>query len=66
MSEKKVNKKDTVTVFGTGASKFLPEGKESGKIHKVQAEKLIASGKATAKPGASKGSKKEADKKVEA
>jgi len=49
MSEKLANKKEVVTVFGTGTSKFLPAGKESGKINKVQAEKLIAAGKATAK-----------------
>lgn len=59
MSEKLVNKKDVVTVFGTGKSAFLPLGKESGKIHKIQAEKLIASGKATAKPVAAKGAKKD-------
>lgn len=58
MSEKLVNKKDVTTVWGTGLSKFLPEGKESGKIHKAQAEKLIAAGKATAKPQPAKGAKK--------
>ena len=58
MSEKKVKKTDTTTVWGTGLAKNLPEGKESGKIHVVQAEKLIAAGKATAKPVQGKGKAK--------
>lgn len=48
MAEKLVKKTDVVTVFGTGASKHLAFGKPA-KVHSVQAEKLIADGKATAK-----------------
>lgn len=51
MAEKKIKKTDTVTVIGTGLSKFLPKGKESFPIHIVQAEKLVAAGKATMKKG---------------
>jgi hypothetical protein len=53
-----VHAKDTVTVFGTGLSKHLPEGVESAKIHKIAADKLVASGKATYEKGAAKSSKK--------
>lgn len=49
MAEKLIKKTDVATVFGTGLSQYLPYGKESGKIHRVQAEKLVASGKATFK-----------------
>ena len=49
MSEKLANKKDVVTVFGTGLSQFIPKGVESAKINRVAAEKLVASGKATYK-----------------
>lgn len=57
--ERKIKKSETVTVFGTGASKFLPENQESGKIHKVQAEKLVAAGKASWKPRSAKAPKQE-------
>lgn len=50
-----VNNKGLVTVFGTGLSKHLPEGKESGKINKIAADKLVASGKATYEQGVTSG-----------
>lgn len=42
----KVKPRDSVKVYGTGKSKFLPKGKEV-EVHKVAAEKLIKLGRAT-------------------
>lgn len=46
MSEKKVKADDLVKITGTGKSKFLKKDKEKV-VHKLAAEKLVASGAAT-------------------
>lgn len=50
----KVKKDDLTTVYGTGASRFLPNGK-AVKVHSLVARKLIAQGKATAATQGKKG-----------
>ncbi len=44
----KVSKDDTVTVYGTGKSKFFPKDK-AREVHPIRAKKLIESGKAKSK-----------------
>lgn len=56
MAEKKVKGNDTVTVYATKVledAKLYKTGDEI-QVHSVQAEKLIASGKATKTPPAKK------------
>lgn len=49
MTEQRVLPNDDVTVYATDKARFYRAG-EAFQVHKVQAEKLIADGKATAKP----------------
>lgn len=44
-----VKRKDMVTVYGTGASKFMAQGKQY-KVHAHAGEKLIARGFAATSP----------------
>lgn len=60
--EKEVKKQDTVTVYGTGVSKHMPQGKVY-KVHSVAAENLIEKGyaqleKVDAASGEKKGKRK--------
>lgn len=55
--EEKVKKTDLTTVYGTGKSKNMPLGKEY-KVHKLVAEKLLKSGKASKEQTKGKESKK--------
>lgn len=45
----KVKKNDMKTVYGTGKGKFMAKGK-AYKVHRLLGEKLVAAGKASAKP----------------
>lgn len=47
MKDGKVFAKDTVTIYGTGASNHMVEGQAYNKIHKDLADDLIAKGFAT-------------------
>ena len=66
MADKKVKPVDDVTVYATEKTKFVPAG-QPFTVHSVQAEKLIASGKASkTKPAANAtkaGADADADKK---
>lgn len=46
MAEQKIKPNDTVTIYGTGKM-FMKPG-QPYKVHKIQAEKLISKGAATA------------------
>lgn len=54
MAEKIVKRKDMVTVYGTGVSKYLPQGKKYS-VHSVAGENLIAKGFAQTTPIAAEG-----------
>lgn len=56
-TEEKVKKDDLVVIIGTGASRFLPKGKEQT-VHKILADKFVKQGNATVKGSAPKTAKK--------
>jgi len=55
--DREIKKKDLVTVYGTGANAHLERGK-AYKVHSIVAEKLQASGAASATQEIGEGDKK--------